>query len=108
MVSVERIKTPTVVEVVEQQKPKPIAVAVEEPLKLEDESEEFEEVGVAETTAPATETPKHIETPPKPTEDEETEEQTLKLEEEGPEEEEPVEEEQTEEQPKGRAGSRLQ
>jgi hypothetical protein len=105
VVSVEQTKTPTVVEVIEPQKPKPIAVAVEKPLKLEDESEEFEEVGVVETTAPATKTPKHIETPPKPTEDEETEEQNLKLEEEGPEEEEPVEEEQTEEEPRGRAGS---
>jgi hypothetical protein len=108
VVSVERIKTPTVVEVVEPQKPKPIAVTVEEPLKLEDESEEFEEVGAVEATAPATETPKHNETPPKPTEDEETEE-SLKLEEEELEEEEPiVVEEQAQEEPKGRAGSRLQ
>ena len=111
MVSVEQTKTPTVVEVVEPQKPKPVAVTVEGPLKLEEESEEFEEVGVVETTALATETPKHIETPPKPTEDEETEEtkESLKLEEEGPEEEEPiVAEEQAQEEPKGRAGSRSQ
>jgi hypothetical protein len=107
VVSVEQTKTPTVVAVVEPQKPKPMAVTVEEPFKLEDESEEFKEVGAVEATAPATETPKHDETPPKPTEDEETEE-SLKLEEEELEEEEPiVVEEQAQEEPKGRAGSRL-
>jgi hypothetical protein len=90
VVSVERIKTPTVVAVVEPQKPKPIAVTVEEPLKLEDESEEFEEVGAVEATAPATETPKKLE------EDELEEEEPI------------VVEEQAQEEPKGRAGSRLQ
>jgi len=79
-------------------------------LRLEEESEEFEEAVVTEATTPA-EAPKHVETPTKPTEDEETGrlKESLKLEEEGPEEEEPiVAEEQIEEEPKGRAGSRSQ
>jgi hypothetical protein len=106
VVSVEQTKTPTVVEVVEAKKPS--SVIVEEPLRLEEEPEEFEEAVVTEATTPA-EAPKHVETPTKPTEDEETSipEESLRLEEEGPEEEEPVVEEQAQEEPKGRAGSRL-
>jgi hypothetical protein len=92
---------------VEAKKPSSVTIE-EEPLRLEEEPEEFEEAVVTEATTPA-EAPKHVETPIKPTEDEASiPEESLRLEEEGPEEEESiVAEEQAQEEPKGRAGSRL-
>jgi hypothetical protein len=75
----------------------------QKPLTIPKGSLRLEEEGLTEATAPATEPPKHGETPTKSTEE------SLMLEEEGPEEEEPkavLVEEQTWKEPKGRAGSR--
>jgi hypothetical protein len=93
VVSVEPVKT------LETQRLKTITIP-EKQLRLEEESEEFEEEEVTEATAPATEAPKHGETPTKSTEE------SLMLDEEGPEEEEPkavLAEEQTRKELKGRA-----
>jgi hypothetical protein len=108
VISVEQTKTPTVVEVVEAKKPSSVST-VEEPLRLEEEPEEFEEAVATEATTPLKlqNMLKHRQSLPK-TRNKHTKE-SLRLEEEGPEEEESiVAEEQAQEEPKGRAGSRSQ